>query len=95
MRTNLFSRTEKEFKDSILYEDSSLFRIVDSSGIEMRLRKSELNLTAMESMNIPVEPLAEPDLPTEQEAQPVVKRPAPCLYKSGCEKYKARSICAS
>jgi hypothetical protein len=68
----------KRIQGSILYEDSSLFRIVDSSGIEMRLRKSELNLTAMESVNIPVEPLAEPALVTDEDKagkMPAVQRP--------------------
>jgi hypothetical protein len=65
----------KRIQGSILYEDASLFRIVDSTGIEMRLRKSELNLTAMESVNSPVQPLADPALPTEPEVQQVAKRP--------------------
>jgi hypothetical protein len=65
----------KRIQGSILYEDSSLFRIVDSTGIEMRLRKSELNLAAMKSVNVPVEPLAEPTLPAQSEPKAVEKRP--------------------
>jgi|GEM_PF-3135258 len=42
----------KAIQGSILYEDAWIYRITDSTGVEMRLRKSELDVTATESANV-------------------------------------------
>jgi hypothetical protein len=53
-------KTGKSVEGTILYEDSSIYRIRDTSGIEMRIRKNELNYAATESANIAIEKLSPP-----------------------------------
>jgi len=67
----------KSIQGSILYEDGSLYRIVDTTGIEMRIRKTELNLPATQAANVVTEvPVVEPVVQPQTETTQPARRPA-------------------
>ena len=72
----------KSLEGSILYEDGSTYRIL-SSGIEMRIRKSELNVAATQAANVITEtPVPEPPIDAAQSADVPPARHSARVYSN-------------